>query len=108
MTDRPPGIPGYRRFRSREEALGRVLEFICQFKQDHDGNSPTVQQIADGVGLTKSGVPGYLRDLAKAEEIRIYSVGRVMRAIEVVGGRWLAPGADCNVIETQRSHVPAL
>jgi hypothetical protein len=62
----------------------QVFDFIVQYKRTHDGNAPSVQDIADGCLLSKSGVKYHLLKLENARRIRL----KGYRGIEVVGGEW--------------------
>jgi repressor LexA len=71
-----------------------VLKFIVDFKQSHDGNSPSIREIADKVGLSSSSSVFYYLD-------RLESAGRIRRNgtrsfIEVTGGRWVYEGEAAN------------
>lgn len=69
----------------------RVLAFIVGFKLQHDGLAPTMSEIADACNFsTKSLVSFYLDRLEGQRLIRRHE-GRAA-GIEVVGGRWVAPG----------------
>lgn len=71
-----------------------VFEFIIAFKKSHDGNSPTVREIAEGCGISSTSVVTYY--LGRLEE-----EGRITRpdlgtacSIEVPGGRWMLENAE--------------
>lgn len=70
-----------------------IYEFIVDYKQDHDGNSPTVREIGEMLGIeSTSMVVYYLRQL---EELDLILVGSARsRAIQVVGGQWLPPEVE--------------
>lgn len=71
----------------------KVLAFIVGFKRRHDGLAPTMSEIADACGFsTNSLVSFYLTRLEGQRLIRRHE-GRAA-GIEVVGGRWIAPGAS--------------
>lgn len=68
-------------------ARQRVYRFIIQFKRDHDGNSPSSREIADGTGiLSTNSVHYHLRMLEKQGKIHIER--HLARRITVIGGRW--------------------
>ncbi len=64
-----------------------VLEYIVQFKRDHDGNAPTVRQIGAALTINStSTVYYYLNCLARAGMIERKD-GRIL----IVGAEWKAP-----------------
>lgn len=62
----------------------RVFTFIVTYKRTHDGNAPSLYQIARALGIDKSTVKYHLDRLVDAGHIR--RTGR--RGIEVIGGEW--------------------
>lgn len=68
------------------ETAKRIFDFIVTFKRTHDGNSPTVDEIGQGVGLaSKNTVWVHLRNL---EHKGMIERGRGSRMISVIGGAW--------------------
>jgi SOS-response transcriptional repressor LexA len=66
-----------------------LLKYIIQYKQAHDGNSPTYQEMIDTLGISSKSVVKYmLVDLQRAGRIRLVG-GSKSRSIEVIGGRWI-------------------
>jgi len=64
----------------------KVFDFIVQFKREHDGVAPTVQEIGKALGLSsKSVVWGHLLQLEMQGKIKR---GRGSRMITVNGGAW--------------------
>ena len=75
-----------------KQTTKNVLEFLKQYKSNHDGCSPTYQQIAEGCRLASPSVASYhLGKLDAAGLIRM-TTGR--RDIEVVGGQWTMTDAS--------------
>lgn len=71
----------------------RIYQFVLEYKAAHDGNSPTVREIASGCGLKSlSSVFGHLHNLCKLGQIQIDDTGS--RNIKVVGGRWVGPESE--------------
>lgn len=73
------------------ERRDRILAFVIDYKLSHDGNSPTIREICDGLGdssLSTSVVNFHLDALARAGKILRPARGYQRRAIEVVGGQW--------------------
>lgn len=48
----------------------RILYFINEYKSEHNGNSPTYQEIADAVGIVKSGVSRHILIMVEAGQLR--------------------------------------
>lgn len=66
--------------------LVRILKFITEYKEGHDGNSPSYREIADDCGVPNvSTVKYYLTRLERQGKIRRPPGAR---SIEVVGGEW--------------------
>lgn len=86
---------------ARKQAL-RVYRFIVRYKQRHDGCSPSVRQIVDRLALSSTSTVAYYLDMLEADgKIRRSDDSRSCN-IEVVGGRWLAPGDG----ETKKAPEP--
>lgn len=67
----------------------KIYDFIVSFKREHGGNSPTVREIADAVGIGSiSVVHWYLRSLQGLGMIDLMGGAR---NIVVTGGIWIAP-----------------
>lgn len=71
----------------------KVYQFICAFKRDHDGVSPSVSEIGEGCGISSTSVVRYCLDsLERLGMIECaYGKGNKSRMIMVVGGSWIAP-----------------
>ncbi len=63
-----------------------VYAFLVQYKQEHDGNTPTTHEIAEGCCLSESTVKYHLIRLEV--ENRICVTGDRRRNIEIMGGSW--------------------
>lgn len=63
-----------------------ILQAIVSFKQGHDGNAPTLEELAGMVGLGKSTIWKYVRELERAALLH-HQPGSG-RALSLVGGRW--------------------
>ncbi len=60
-----------------------VYEFICKYKDTHDGNSPTYREIARGVGVVStSTVSHHINKLIEQGRLRQSKYG--VRLLEVV------------------------
>jgi SOS-response transcriptional repressor LexA len=66
-----------------------VYEFILRYKQAHDGIAPTLREIGVACGISSTSVVVY--NLDKLEAVGKIRLSGRNRAIEVVGGRWIAP-----------------
>lgn len=73
----------------RKIDYNEVLNFIIEYKETHDGNSPTIRQIARGCAISSTSVVTYiLRWLEAADKIRLVKNGSRKTTIEVIGGAW--------------------
>lgn len=72
------------------EKQKEVLEFIIRYKEEHDGNSPSVFQIRDACEL--SAVSTVYYHLTKLEEAGRIKLNKI-KGIEVTGGEWSYEGA---------------
>ena len=69
----------------------RVLDFIIDYKTQHDGLAPTYREIAAATDLHSPSVVAYhLGGLQRDGLIRVIEKSKNRRII-VVGGRWVAP-----------------
>lgn len=69
-----------------------VLDFIIRYKQEHDGNSPSMRQIGHAFDITSTSLLDYILD-------DLVDAGKILRdgsrGIQVIGGRWhYTPLAD--------------
>ena len=70
----------------------KVYEFVVQYKTDHDGISPNLREITDGVGLASDSTSAHhIRALRRAGLIKSKAGHRVARGYEVVGAIWIPP-----------------
>jgi SOS-response transcriptional repressor LexA len=71
------------------EAAERIFWYVVRYKLEHDGCSPSFEEIAGAVGgvSSTSAVSYNLDKLEEAGRLRMAS-GR-NRSIQVVGGRWV-------------------
>lgn len=65
----------------------RVLAFVIRFKLSHDGNSPTVREIAEETGISSTSVVNYCLDKLEIAGIIQRDTG-ASRSIQVAGGAW--------------------
>lgn len=75
----------------RQGTQQRVYEFIIKYKKEHQGISPTVRTIMEGIGLSSTSVAHYhVESLEKAGLIyRVYSDDSEKSiGYEVAGGKW--------------------
>lgn len=64
-----------------------VLDYIIDYKINHDGNSPSIREIVEAMGMSSSSVGEYyLRKLVAQE--RISRLAGSARSISVRGGSW--------------------
>ena len=71
-------------------ARQKIYEYILGFKRRHDGNSPSIRQIADAFGLSVSIVHDHLGRLEAIGLIKRGPKGE-SRMINVVGAKWTEP-----------------
>lgn len=94
MKEQPGEKPSGRRQHRRGD-YSDVFDFICDFKQAHDGNSPTLREIAVFCGFKSVGwsVLSALSALELDGKIVRVHAGKKSnaRSLEIVGGRWLPP-----------------
>ena len=69
-----------------------TLGFIIEFKKSHDGNSPSMREIARGLGYnnietSNSVIWHYVHNLEQKGFIRLPDT-LISRSIEVVGGKY--------------------
>lgn len=87
------------------DQLKRTYDFIIDYKRKNDGNSPTTQEIALGIGLrSKSGVPEYLNRLEAEGLIKRGGRG-LAKNIVVVGSLWLGPTEAKVLIEEMEESM---
>lgn len=73
---------------TRREAM---LHYIITYKQEHDGQAPTIRDIMDALGISSTSVVSH--HLARLErEGRIERSRADSRSIRVRGGRWVYDG----------------
>ncbi len=74
-----------------------VFRWIVRFKQEHDGNSPTMREIQMQFKISNTSVVSYiLKRLERRGRIRLAGERR-SRQIYVIGGSWclqIAPRAE--------------
>ena len=93
MTEQPPDYTTKDPDHTVSAQAQQVYNYICRHKAAHDGNAPTLRQIAAGSGLaitSTATVTHHLRKLANAGLIRLSKRGGSC-GIEVVGGKWTPP-----------------
>ena len=76
-----------RAFQANPGRAGEAYRYIVKYKTQHDGNSPSMRQICDAIGIASTNtVSGYLDKLVDAGMIR-----KQRGNISVVGGKWTPP-----------------
>lgn len=84
-----------KRVYSRKYDLDKIFNFIVRYKTEHDGNSPSIGNIALYMAMPSSStVNTYLKLLT--EKGLIMDTHGQTRAIEVVGGSWTHNGIKGN------------
>lgn len=84
----PRKIGGRRKQQERSIIMReRIFNFICTYKEQHDGVSPTCRDIARDVGISSTSVVYYY--LEKLQLAGLIKSGHTRaRGIEIVGGCW--------------------
>jgi hypothetical protein len=68
----------------------KVFGFICKWKLDNDGISPSMTQISEGLGVTRQ--KAYWACTKLAEQGHLVQVGEGIQGIKVTVGKWVAQG----------------
>jgi hypothetical protein len=72
-----------------------IFSFICAYKTLHDGNSPTLRQIAKACHYGQSSIVNALNRLSDLGKLYI---NEDSKKIHVIGGRWIL---DQKMLDTQ-------
>ncbi len=67
----------------------RIFDFLVTYKQAHDGNSPSLREIADACHIVLSGAHYHLSRLELDNRVRLS--GPRSRTIEIIGATWQPP-----------------
>lgn len=78
-----------------------IRDFIITYKVEHDGVSPTMDEIATGTYLSRAGVRYHLRIMLAYGTLK--KDGR--RGLIVPGGRWIPPESPAQEVTKQRELV---
>lgn len=70
----------------------RIYKFIVRYKRVNDGLSPTVREIADGLGMGSTSIQYQLVNLERTGLIR--RVGYRSRGIKLIGGHYIPPAME--------------
>lgn len=72
--------------------LPKVMNFLIEYKKEHDGNSPDLRTIMRECDISSLSVVKYMLEKLEAEgKIRLPRKYR-SRGIEIVGGQWTFSG----------------
>lgn len=76
------------------DAAMRVYRFVVRYKQRHDGCSPSLREIVERLNLSSTSMAAYYLAMLEVDGLvrRPDIDGVASRCIEIVGGRWIAPG----------------
>lgn len=77
----------------------KIYEFVVLFKKEHNGNSPTIRQIGDAIGVSSTSQVNHYLDVMVKHGM-LTRDGK-FRMIGVPGGVWLAP-TKMKLLETVR------
>jgi DNA-binding transcriptional ArsR family regulator len=67
----------------------QIFNYLVQYKEEHDGNTPSNRQIAAACHVSPSTVAHHLARLERAHRLRL--TDDEYRNIEIVGGQWVRP-----------------
>lgn len=86
-------MSGKRKYKPRNSRRReQILDFIIQYKLSHDGLSPSLREIGDGVELFSTGViHQHIEKLIKQGYLAKYGQRYTSRSIMVVGAKWTPP-----------------
>lgn len=70
----------------------QILQYIIQYKRDHDGNSPKLREIMQANGVSSTNTMSYILKKMEEEGVIYYGGYDEPRAIQVVGGQWTYNG----------------
>ena len=79
-----------RPYGSRAHDYNHVYDCIVEYKCSHDGNSPTIREIADICNITSTSVITYMLQALQFEG-KIEVAPSKTRSIKVIGGQWIPP-----------------
>lgn len=90
-TETTPRGPGRPPGSGRMHDYDNIYNFIVAYKCSHDGNSPSIREIADACDIpSTSHILHILLALQFEGKIKT-PLSRRARNIEVVGGQWIPP-----------------
>jgi len=69
----------------------KIYQLVVLYKAANDGNPPSMEYLAQGVGVAKSTVLRHLRRLEEQGRIELRP-GR--QYIRIAGGRWIGPEGE--------------
>lgn len=72
----------------RASSREQIFDFLVRYKREHDGLSPSLDELAEDTGLSRATVRYHLLRLEADNRIRFVA----RRGIEITGGVWDLPG----------------
>lgn len=86
-----------KRKQRKAQSQDKIVQFIIEFKRDrqNDGNTPTYQEIADGVGLSLSVVYRACTRLVMRDALKLNDRGK----LTVPRGKWDIESEDIPQVE---------
>lgn len=67
----------------------KILDYFIAYKKTHDGNSPTIREIGQELGISSTSVVHYHLE-AMVKKGMLYKIGTdINRAYCVFGGQWI-------------------
>jgi len=78
----------------------QAYQYILDYKKANDGASPTIQEIADHLGVVKSQALHHVRQLVKKGLLIMPEGKNITRCIQVYGSTWTPP----NITDTLHNN----
>jgi SOS-response transcriptional repressor LexA len=80
---------------------GKLFAYLVNYKQTHDGNSPSIREIMNHFKVSSSSVVAYLLGKLEAENLINIDGYPNGRSIKIVGAQWIPPEDH----DSQRSSI---
>ncbi len=81
--------------RANQARIDRVFAEICSYKQQHDGNSPTIRYLADTCDIPSTSIVYKILIALHEQNLIVLSHDKYSpRSIQVVGAHWIAPNGQ--------------
>ena len=92
-------------YHSNTYDIDGIYNFICQYKKDNDGTSPSIRQIKDACAISSTNIVAiFLRKLEAQGKIKVSGNG-LSRGITVIGGRWTVDETAIPTLKTDENKT---